>query len=302
MTPQCTIRVKQGNTWVKLHTFNSDLDDVVYSAQVVCGCTAVVPSISFIHIRNLEYSLEVLKGHPAARQLSSIFLPGDLWSGPITEAAKSNTWSFMNTLTVSYKAHCCKIQKKFISCIQIIDISYSRCLLTSHQQCIPAPESPLSEPSYCWWHPEATWNRGDAPPLGFLNTWGHTTKSEPDRNIRLDGSSCHSVTPRGVGWNHELRGPFILSWRKQVVETNTVKWRVRKWFVDRRDSKWVSDDPTQCNTFFFWMPHHIRAVVSELEIKRNLLERSSLRFVAMATRGFLAESNAPAAHASPRTS
>ncbi len=74
--------MKQEN---KQPTFDSNLDDVLCSAQVVCGCTAVVPSVSFIHIRNLECFLEVLKGHPAARQLSSILLPGDLWSGPVTE-------------------------------------------------------------------------------------------------------------------------------------------------------------------------------------------------------------------------
>lgn len=77
--------MKQENNWVKLHTFDSDLDDVLCSAQAVCGCTAVVPSISFIHIRNLECFLEVLKGHPVARQLSSILLPGDLWSGPVID-------------------------------------------------------------------------------------------------------------------------------------------------------------------------------------------------------------------------
>lgn len=194
--------VKQENNWVKLRTFDSDLDDVLYSAQAVCGCTAVVPSIGFIHIRNLECFLEVLKGHPVARQLSSILLPGDLWSGPVIDEI---TQLYVSLTNIAVK-----------QCI--VPCGYTRCLLTSPQRCIPAPESPLSEPSWYWWCPEASWNRDDAPPLGCLKTRGHTIKSEPDRNIRFEGSPCHTVTTRVVGWNNEgLRGPFVLSWREKVA-------------------------------------------------------------------------------------
>lgn len=113
-------RLKQEKTRV---TFDSDLDDVVCSAQVVCGRTAVVPTVVFIHIRNFERFLEVIEGHPAARELSSILLPRDLWSGSVTEA---NTRGcvfvcrfcilffcavkyfvyhvYMNTMAASYKA------------------------------------------------------------------------------------------------------------------------------------------------------------------------------------------------------
>ncbi len=76
---------RQEYNWLRLFTFDSDLDDMACNAQPVCGWTAVLPTISFIHIRNSQCSLKVLKGHPAVRQLSSILLPGDLWSGPVRE-------------------------------------------------------------------------------------------------------------------------------------------------------------------------------------------------------------------------
>lgn len=71
--------------WTYLRTFDSDFDDVVCAAQVVCCRTAVVSSITFNHIRNPESFLEVLKRHSAAGQLSSILLPGNIWSGPVIE-------------------------------------------------------------------------------------------------------------------------------------------------------------------------------------------------------------------------
>ena len=78
-------KAKQKYNWINLHTFDNDLDDVVRSAQLVYGRAAVVPGVGFTHVRNLERFLEVLKGRPAARQLSSILLPGDIWSGPVTD-------------------------------------------------------------------------------------------------------------------------------------------------------------------------------------------------------------------------
>lgn len=93
------------NNLVNLHTFNRDLDDVLCSAQLVCGCTAVVPSVSFIHVRNLKRFLEVIKGHPAARQLSSILLPGDLWSGPVTELNTTGCFSAIS----AFRLLCCQM-------------------------------------------------------------------------------------------------------------------------------------------------------------------------------------------------
>lgn len=85
-----------------LHTFDSDLDDVVCNAQVVCGRTAVVACISFIHIRNLQCFLEVMEGHPAAWQFTSILSPGDLRSGPITEAIANQ---FCPCLSLTFGKH-----------------------------------------------------------------------------------------------------------------------------------------------------------------------------------------------------
>lgn len=108
------IAMQQENTTVYLHTFDSDLDDVVCNAQVVFGRTAIVASISFIHIRNLQHFLEVMKGHPAARQFTSILLPGDLWSGSVMEAIINQLclcaifafcFSFMKVLAFYYRAN-----------------------------------------------------------------------------------------------------------------------------------------------------------------------------------------------------
>lgn len=74
-----------------MYTFDSDLDDVVYSALVVCGRAVVVASISFIHIRNLQHFVEVMERHPADWQLTSILLPGDVWSGPFMEGIKNES-------------------------------------------------------------------------------------------------------------------------------------------------------------------------------------------------------------------
>lgn len=79
--------MKEKYNWINLHTFDIDLDDMLCSAQLVCGRAAVVPSVVFIHVRNLERFLEVLKGRPAARQLSSILLPGDIGSGPVSDTS-----------------------------------------------------------------------------------------------------------------------------------------------------------------------------------------------------------------------
>ena len=120
--------------------------------------------------------------------------------------------------------------------------------------------------------------------LPLWAVWTHentSTKSEPDK---LDSKAPLATLwpPEGLGWNHELRGPFIFSWRKLVVETWTIKWRVMKWFVnvDRGDSKPVSDDPTQCSKRFFFF-----SCISESESARKLPERGSRQFVAMTTRG-----------------
>lgn len=77
-------------TRAHLHTFDSDLDDVVCAAQAVRGRTAVVAGVSFVHVRNPERFLEVVDGRPAAWQLAPILLPGDTWSGPVIETI-SNT-------------------------------------------------------------------------------------------------------------------------------------------------------------------------------------------------------------------
>lgn len=63
-------------------TFDSDLDDVVCSAQAVCGCAVVAAGVTFNHIGNLQHFIEVLERRPAPWQLGSILLPVDLWSGP----------------------------------------------------------------------------------------------------------------------------------------------------------------------------------------------------------------------------
>lgn len=65
-----------------LPTFDADFNDVVDGAQPVCGCAAVVSSVGFHHIGYLECFLEGLEGYSPAGQLSSIFLPGDIWSRP----------------------------------------------------------------------------------------------------------------------------------------------------------------------------------------------------------------------------
>lgn len=65
-----------------LPTFDGDFNDVVYGAQPVCGHAAVVSSVGFHHIRYLECFLEGLEGYSPAGQLSSVLLPGDIWSRP----------------------------------------------------------------------------------------------------------------------------------------------------------------------------------------------------------------------------
>lgn len=75
-----------------LRTFDDDFNDVVCGTQPVCGCAAVVSSVRFHHVGNLECFLEGLKGYPTARQLSSILLPGDIWSRPAIDKCKHKWW------------------------------------------------------------------------------------------------------------------------------------------------------------------------------------------------------------------
>lgn len=84
--------------WTFLHsltpewppTFYGDLNDVVCGTQPVCGRAAVLPSVCFHHIGNLEGFLVGLNRYPTARQLSTILLPGDIRSGPAV-ARNTNT-------------------------------------------------------------------------------------------------------------------------------------------------------------------------------------------------------------------
>lgn len=64
-------------------TFDGDLDDVVRLTQAVAGGAAVLAGVGFGHVGNLKRPLEVAEGRPAALQLPSDLLPGDLWSGPV---------------------------------------------------------------------------------------------------------------------------------------------------------------------------------------------------------------------------
>lgn len=68
-----------------LLTFDGDFNDVVYGGQPVCGHAAVVSSVGFHHIGYLECFLEGLEGYSPAGQLSSVLLPGDIWSRPETQ-------------------------------------------------------------------------------------------------------------------------------------------------------------------------------------------------------------------------
>lgn len=70
----------------QLQTFDGDIDDVVRDAQAVGGRAAVVSCVAVHHIRNPEGLLKVLKGQTVAGQLPSIFLPGDVRSGPVKGA------------------------------------------------------------------------------------------------------------------------------------------------------------------------------------------------------------------------
>lgn len=77
-----------------LRTFHGDFNDVVCNTQPVCGRAAVLSSVTFHHIGNLECFLEGLKGYPTARQLSSIFLPGDIWSRPVIDRNTNTSIDF----------------------------------------------------------------------------------------------------------------------------------------------------------------------------------------------------------------
>lgn len=76
----CAVARSRAPLW--LPTFDGDFNDVVCGAQPVCGRAAVVSSVGFHHIGYLECFLEGLEGYSPAGQLSSVLLPGDIWSRP----------------------------------------------------------------------------------------------------------------------------------------------------------------------------------------------------------------------------
>lgn len=66
-------------------TFDIDFDDVVNRAQLVLGRAVVIPSVRFIHVRNLQDFTKVVERHPVIWKLSPHLLPGDVRRGPIAE-------------------------------------------------------------------------------------------------------------------------------------------------------------------------------------------------------------------------
>lgn len=190
--------MKHRNNWFKGHTFDSDLDDVVCSAQAVCGCTAVVPSISFIHIRNLEGFLEVVNGRPAARQLSSILLPGDLWSGSVAEAVTTRCF-FLGYLQVLWMPWQFLIKKtllyhiiKFISLQQMP--TYKPSAMHSSSRVSPLRTILVLVV------PRGIMKPGRCSPSGL----SEHMRTHDQIRARHECSSCHSVTLGGAGWNHDL--------------------------------------------------------------------------------------------------
>lgn len=114
-----------------LLTFNGNLDDVVRRAQAVGGRASVVAGVGFAHVHNLQGFLVVEEGNPAARQLSSIFLPRHLRRGPAAISVIG--------VALSQRHDAATVRP-----------------LTSLRRCIPAPGCPLAGPSWCWWRPKAS--------------------------------------------------------------------------------------------------------------------------------------------------